>query len=123
MSLFEQSAFINVGGAVVEYFLSDINSVENPSPNLILVCDRIKNLWQIPNLPASVRHLLTTFYQRRLDFSQSDLNVLAAISTCVRPSLATDLTEEEECLETNSQNKIKAAGVHNQIASIISPTE
>lgn len=82
--LFEQSAFISVGGVVVEYLFTDINLVENPSPILIEVCDRITSLWQVPNLPASVRHLLATFYQRRLDFSQEDLNVLAAISSCLR---------------------------------------
>jgi hypothetical protein len=87
------------------------------------MCDRITSLWQVPNLPASVRHLLTTFYQQRLDFSQEDLNVLAAIYSCVKPSLAIDLTEEKEDDHTSTQNKIKAAGVDNQIASIITSTE
>ncbi len=82
--LYEQSAFISVGGAVVEYLFTDINMVENPSPILIEVCDLITSLWQVPNLPASVRHLLATFYQRRLDFSQEDLDVLAAISSCIK---------------------------------------
>lgn len=121
--LYEQSAFISVGGEVVEYLFTDINKVENPSPVLIEVCDRITTLWQVPNLPASVRHLLATFYQRRLDFSQSDLDVLAAIETCVRPSSATYLAEEKEDDHTNTQNKIKAAGIDHQIASIITPTE
>ncbi len=121
--LYSQSAFIGVGGEVVEYLFTNINLVEHPTPILTEVCDHITSLWQAPNLPASVLHLLGTFYQRRLDFSQEDLNVLTAIETCVRQSLARDLTEEKEDDHTNIQNKIKAAGVDNQIASIITPTE
>ncbi len=63
----------------MEYLLTDINLLENPAPTLMEVSDRTANLWQTPELPASVRHLLATFYQRRLDFSQSDKDVLAAI--------------------------------------------
>ncbi len=112
-----------MGGEVVEYLFTDINQIENPSPLLSQVCDRITSLWQVPNLPASVQHLLATFYQRRLDFSQSDLNVLAAIETCVRPGFTTHLASQEGDNQTNVQNNMKGAGVDNQITSIIFPTE
>ena len=89
-SLYEQSANICVGGEIVEYFLTAINLLENSTPTFMEVSYRTANLWQTPDLPASVRHLLTTFYQRQLDFSQSDKDVLAAIESYVRPSLSTD---------------------------------
>jgi hypothetical protein len=81
--LLESTAIVAVGGELVEYPFTDLHLVENPSQVLSEVCDRIQTLWQAPNLPASVRHLLGTFYQRRLDFSQEDLDVLQAIETCV----------------------------------------
>jgi hypothetical protein len=121
--LLESTAIVAVGGELVEYPFTDLRLVENPSPALSLVCDRITRLWQTPNLPASVKHLLETFYQRRLDFSVSDLDVLGAIESCVTQSSATYLTEEKEYSETNSQNNIKGSGVDNQIASIISTNE
>jgi hypothetical protein len=77
--ILESTTIIAVGSDLVEYPLCDLNLVENHSPILIQVCDRITRLWQIPNLPASVRHLLGTFYQQRLDFSEEDLDVLQAI--------------------------------------------
>jgi hypothetical protein len=70
-----------------------------------------------------VRHLLTTFYQRRLDFSQSDKDVLTAIESYVRPSLATDLASKKEDAQTKSQNNFLESGVDNPIPCIISPTE
>jgi hypothetical protein len=69
------------------------------------------------------RKQLGTFYQRQLNFSPEYLNVLAAISTCVRPDLTTHLDSKKGDHQINTQNKIKAAGVDNQIASIISAIE
>lgn len=122
-SLYEQSAKICVCGETMEYFLTDINPVENPTPTMMEVSYRTANLWQTPDLPASVRHLLTTFYQRKLDFSQSDLNVLAAIESYVRPSLATDLASKKEDAQIKLQNNLLKSGVDNQIPCIIFPTE
>ena len=122
-SLYEQTAYISVGGEIVEYLLTDINPVENPTFTFIEVSDRTASLWQTPNLPASVRHLLTTFYQRRLDFSQSDKDVLTAIESYVRRGLATDLASKKEDAQTKSQNNFLESGVDNQIPCIISPTE
>jgi polyhydroxyalkanoate synthesis regulator phasin len=119
----ESTAIVAVGGELVEYPLSDLHLVENPTQVLTQVCDRVTRLWQTPNLPASVQHLVATFYQRRLDFSQSDLDVLAAIESCVTPSSPTNLVSEKEYSKTNNQNKIKAAGVDNQIARIIFANE
>ncbi len=119
----ESTAIVAVGGEFVEYPLSDLHLVENPTQVLTQVCDRVTRLWQTPNLPASVQHLVATFYQRRLDFSQSDLDVLAAIESCVTPSSPTNLVSEKEYSKTNNQNKIKAAGVDNQIARIIFANE
>ena len=122
-SLYEQSANICVGGEIVEYLLSDINLLENPTPTFIEVSYRTASLWQTPDLPASVRHLLTTFYQRQLDFSPSDKDVLAAIESYVRRGLATDLASKKEDAQTKSQNNLLESGVDNQIASIISAIE
>jgi hypothetical protein len=119
----ESTAIVAVGGEFVEYPLSDLHLVENPTQVLTQVCDRVTRLWQTPNLPASVQHLVRTFYQRRLDFSVSDLDVLGAIEGCVTPSAATHLDNEKGDDQTNSQNKIKASGVDNQITSIIFATE
>lgn len=105
--LYEQSAFISVGGELVEYPSANINLVQNPSPLLILMCDRIMSLWQVPNLPASVRHLLATFYQRRLDFSPEDLAFLAAIESFVIPSFTTNAVSEKGDNQTNTQKKLK----------------
>ena len=47
-------------------------------------------LWQVQNKPEVVRHVLETFYQRRLDFSEVDLLVLEATenySVKLKPSL------------------------------------
>ena len=57
--------------------------IENPSQILREVCARVARLWQVPNLPQSVRYLLETFYQRRLDFSEEDLGILAVIENCL----------------------------------------
>ncbi len=80
-SVHEQRAYINVCGEVVDYFLTNINLLENPTPTIMEVTYCTASLWQTTDLPASVRHLLTTFYQRRLDFSQSDKDVLVAIES------------------------------------------
>ena len=122
-SLHEQRAYINVCGEVVEYFLTDINLLENPTPTIMEVNYRTANLWQTPDLPASVRHLLTTFYQRQLDFSQSDKDVLAAIESYVRPSFTTDYASKKEDAQIKLQNNLLESGVDNPIPCIISPTE
>ena len=72
-----------MGGEVIGYLLCDLQLVENPSPVLRQVCDRVVRLWQVANLPLSVRHLLE-FYQRRLEFEQVDLVVLEAVGRCVK---------------------------------------
>ena len=113
----------DTSGEIVEYFLTDLNLLENPTPTFIEVSDRTASLWQTPNLPASVRHLLTTFYQRRLDFSQSDKDVLTAIESYVRRGLATDLASKKEDAQTKLQNNLLESGVDNQIPCIISATE
>jgi hypothetical protein len=122
-SLHEQRAYINVCGEVVEYFLTDINLLENPTPTIMEVSYRTANLWQTPDLPASVRHLLTTFYQRQLDFSQSDKDVLAAIESYVRPSFTTGFASKKEDAQIKLQNNFLESGVDNPIPCIISPTE
>ena len=122
-SLYEQSAKICVCGEIVEYFLTDINPVENPTPTMMEVSYRTANLWQTPDLPASVRHLLTTFYQRQLDFSQSDKDVLAAIESYVRRSFTTDFASKKEDAQIKLQNNLLESGVDNQIPCIISATE
>lgn len=122
-SLYEQTAYISVGGEIVEYLLTDINPVENSTPTFIEVSDRTASLWQTPNLPASVRHLLTTFYQRRLDFSQSDKDVLAAIESYVRRNLTANFASKKEDAQIKLQNNFLESGVDNQIPCIISATE
>lgn len=122
-SLYEQSANICVCGEIVEYLLTDISLLQNPTPTFIEVSYRTASLWQTPNLPASVRHLLTTFYQRRLDFSQSDKDVLAAIESYVRRSLTADFASKKEAAQIKLQNNFSESGVDNQIPCIISATE
>ena len=78
-NLLQSSAIVAIQGQLVEYPFQDLNMVENLSPVVGEVCDLVTILWQFPDLPASVKHLLATFYQQRLDFSQGDLNVLKAI--------------------------------------------
>lgn len=122
----ECTAIVAASEKLVEYPFTNLHPVENPI--LVLtkvcdeVCDRITHLWQAANLPASVQHLLATFYQR-LDFSQENLNVLSAIESCVTQSSATHLDNEKGGFQTNTQNNLKAAGVDNQIARIIFATE
>ena len=84
---------------------------------------RTAALWQTLDLTASVRHLLTTFYQRQLDFSQSDKDVLAAIESYVRPSFTTDLASKKEDAQIKLQNNLLESGVDDRIPCIISPTE
>jgi ribosomal protein L21E len=84
--VFESAAVVAVGGEMVKYLLCDLQPIENPSPVLREVCARVARLWQVPNLPQSVQCLLETFYQRRLDFSQADLDVLEAIRCCIGSS-------------------------------------
>jgi ribosomal protein L21E len=81
--VFESAAVVAVGGEMVRYLLCDLQPIENPSLVSREVCDRVTSLWQVPNPPQSVQCLLEMFYQRRLDFSQSDLGVLAAIESCL----------------------------------------
>jgi ribosomal protein L21E len=81
--VYESTAVVAVGGEMVKYLLCDLQPIENSSTVLREVCARVARLWQVPNLPQSAQHLLETFYQRRLDFSQSDLNVLVAIESCL----------------------------------------
>ncbi len=82
--VYESTAVVVMGGEMVKYLLCDLQSIENPNHVLKQVCDRVARLWQVPNLPYSVECLLETFYQRRLDFLQKDLDVLSAIGCCVR---------------------------------------
>lgn len=79
--VFESAAVVAVGGEMVKYLLCNLQPIENPSLVLKEVCDRVTRLWQVPSLPRSVQCLLETFYQRRLDFSPSDLGVLVAIES------------------------------------------
>jgi hypothetical protein len=82
--VYESTAVVVMGGEMVGYLLCDLQPIENPSPVLREVCDRVARLWQVPNLPPSVQCLLEVFYQRRLDFSQKDLSILEAIECCIR---------------------------------------
>ncbi len=83
--MFESAAVVAVGGEMVRYLLSDLQPIENPSPRLREVYDRVMSLRQVPNLPQSVQCLLEVFYQqRRFDFGQGDLDVLEAVGCCVR---------------------------------------
>lgn len=77
--VYESTAVVAVGGKIIKYLLCDLQPIENPSAVLRDVCDRITKLWQVPNLPPSVQHLLETFYQKRLDFLLEDLDILGAI--------------------------------------------
>ena len=122
-SLHEQRAYINVCGEVVEYFLTDINPIKNPTPTLMEVSYRTAALWQTLDLTASVRHLLTTFYQCRVDFSQSDKDVLAAVESYARWGLTTDLASKKEDAQTKLQENFLESGFDNQIPCIISPTK
>ncbi len=81
--VYESALVVAVGGEMVKYLLCDLQPIENPSPVLREVCARVARLWQVPNLPQSAQHLLETFYQRRLDLSQEDLSILAAIESCL----------------------------------------
>lgn len=81
--VYESTAVVAVGGEMVRYLFSDLEPIENPSQILKQVCVRVASLWQVPNLPQSVQHLLETFYQKRLDFSPEDLSILATIETCL----------------------------------------
>ncbi len=82
--VFESALVVAVGGEMVKYLLCDLQPIENPSAVLREVCVRVASLWQVRNLPQSVQCLLEMFYHRRLDFGQSDLDVLEAIGGCVR---------------------------------------
>lgn len=115
--LSEQSAFVRVGGEVVEYPSANINQVQNPSPLLTQVCDCINNLWQIPNLPAPVEYLLGNFYQRRLDFSQEDLDVLTIIESFYQARLS------QEYYPIATPDSVEEYGIKNQIPSIMSAIE
>lgn len=81
--VYESTAVVAVGGEMVRYLFADLQPIENPSSVLKQVCDHLVRLWQMPNLPQSVQCLLEMFYQKRLDFSPSDLSVLAAIESCL----------------------------------------
>jgi ribosomal protein L21E len=81
--VYESTVVVAVGGEMVRYLLCDLQPIENPSPKLREVCARVARLWEVANLPQSAQHLLETFYQKRLDFSQKDLEVLEAIGCCV----------------------------------------
>jgi ribosomal protein L21E len=81
--VFESAAVVAVGGEMVRYLLCDLQPIESPSSVLKEVCECVARLWQVPNLPQSVQHLLETFYQRKLDFSPSDLGIIAAIESCL----------------------------------------
>ncbi len=78
--------FLAVGREMVRYLFCDLQPIENPSPVLREVCDRVVCLWQVPDLPPSVQCLVEMFYHRRLDFSQKDLEVLEAIGCCIGSS-------------------------------------
>ncbi len=75
----EVTAKVAVSGELVHYPPQDLDWVDAPDDSLKDVCDRLTRLWSVPNLPKSVQHLLRTFYQRELVFSQGDLDVLQAI--------------------------------------------
>lgn len=79
--VFESALVVAVSGEMVRYLFCDLQPIENRSPMLREVCARVARLWQVPNLPQSVKCLLETFYQQRLNFLQSDLNVLVAIES------------------------------------------
>jgi ribosomal protein L21E len=81
--VYESTAVVVVGGEMVKYLLCDLQPIENPSAVLREVCARVARLWQVQNLPPVVRHLLETFYQRQLEFLQSDLDVLEVIGCCI----------------------------------------
>lgn len=105
----EGATTVAVGGESVEYASQDLEYVIDPSPSLMEVSDRVTNLWKIPNLPALVRHLLVTFYQRKLHFSQEGLEVLTIIENFCQTTLS-----QEYSLAT-MQNQIKDSGIYNQI--------
>lgn len=77
----ESSALVTVGNDKVEYPSGDLECITAPSSSLIEVCDRVTNLWRVPDLPPFVQHILRTFYQRKLDFSQETLDFLEVIES------------------------------------------
>ncbi len=54
----ESAAVVAVGGEMVSYLLCHLEPIENPSPALKQVSDRVKNWWQMADLPASAQCLL-----------------------------------------------------------------
>lgn len=105
----EGATTVAVGGESVEYASQDLEYVIDPSPSLMEVSDRVTNLWKIPNLPALVRHLLVTFYQRKLHFSQEGLEVLTIIENFCHTRLS------QEYSLTAMQNQIDDSGIYDQI--------
>ena len=75
----EVTASVAVSGELVHYPPQDLDWVDAPDDSLKDVCDRVTRLWSVPDLPAAAQHLLRTFYQQKLVFSQGDLDVLQAI--------------------------------------------
>ena len=82
--IYESAVVVAVGGEVVRYLPSNLQPIENVSPVLREVCDRVLRLWQVPNLPQSVQCLLEAFYQRRLEFEQEYLVVLETVGRCIK---------------------------------------
>jgi hypothetical protein len=59
--VYETTAVVAVGGDMVRYLLGDLQPVENASPVLREVCDRVMCLWQVKNKPPLLQHLLKRF--------------------------------------------------------------
>jgi hypothetical protein len=105
--ILEATIAVAVAGNLLEYTFKDLCPIPNPTTTLLEVRDRTAPLWQIPNLPKSLQHLLETFYQRQLDFSQEDLDVLTAIEKLCKTSLKAFLDFENDGLSNKYQNNLE----------------
>lgn len=83
-SVLEFTVIVAVGGELVQYPPKELDWVDAPDNTFRGVCDRVTRLWKVPNLPPSAQHLLRTFYQRELVFTQGDLDLLQAIEELYR---------------------------------------
>ncbi len=52
--MYEAAVVVAVGGEMVRYLPSDLQPIENPSPVLQEVCDRVARLWKVQNKPEVV---------------------------------------------------------------------
>lgn len=114
----ESSALVVVAGQTVEYFFEELEYITAPSPTLKEVCDRVTDLWQVPALPAFVQDFLKTYYQRRLDFAQENLDTLKLIESLLESLDWQRLSQQYHPI--GMQKHVEKSSACNQIPDIIS---